>query len=65
MLKMENKGERIDIRLYDYDEDSVFVMTGLCDKRTCVIYARVSTQNQKKDLTNQIETTNYQIYFTS
>ena len=31
---MENKGERIDIRLYDYDEDSVFVMTGLCDKRS-------------------------------
>lgn len=42
--------------MYDYDEDSVFAMAGFCDKRTCVIYARVSTQNQKKDLTNQIET---------
>lgn len=42
--------------MYDYDEDSVFAMAGLCDKRTCIIYARVSTQKQKKDLTNQIET---------
>ena len=23
--------------MYDYDEDSVFAMAGLCDKRTCVI----------------------------
>lgn len=41
--------------MYDYDEDSVFSIAGLCGERTCVIYARVSTQKQKKDLYNQIE----------
>lgn len=41
--------------MYDYDEDSVFSIAGLCGERTCAIYARVSTQKQKKDLSNQIE----------
>lgn len=41
--------------MYDYDEDSVFSIAGLCGKRTCAIYARVSTQKQKEDLSNQIE----------
>lgn len=41
--------------MYDYDEDSVFSVAGLCRERTCAIYARVSTQKQKKDLSNQIE----------
>ena len=41
--------------MYDYDEDSVFSIAGLCGERTCAIYARVSTQKQKKDLYNQIE----------
>lgn len=41
--------------MYDYDEDSVFLIAGLCGERTCAIYARVSTQKQKKDLSNQIE----------
>lgn len=39
--------------MYDYDEDSVFSIAGLCGERTCAIYARVSTQKQKKDLSNQ------------
>ena len=41
--------------MYDYDEDSVFSIAGICGERTCAIYARVSTQKQKKDLSNQIE----------
>ena len=41
---------------YNYDEDSVLAMAGLAAQRKCVIYARVSTQNQKNDLANQVET---------
>ena len=40
---------------YDYDDDSVFSMANICNNRECAIYARVSTQKQKKDLNNQIE----------
>lgn len=39
---------------YDYDEDSVYQLAGLTEERKCVIYGRVSTQKQKKDLENQI-----------
>lgn len=42
--------------MYDYDDDSVFELAHICKERSCVIYARVSTQKQKKDLSNQIET---------
>lgn len=40
--------------LYDYDEDSVLSLAKISADRKCVIYARVSTQKQKKDLENQI-----------
>lgn len=39
---------------YDYDEDSVFSLAKISTNRKCVVYARVSTQKQKKDLENQI-----------
>jgi len=40
---------------YDYNEDDVFKLANISPSRTCVIYARVSTQKQKKDLQNQID----------
>ncbi len=40
---------------YDYDKESVFKLINLKQKRKNVIYARVSTSSQKKDLENQIE----------
>ena len=40
---------------YDYDEDSVLQKAGIDSvSRSCIIYARVSTPKQKKDLGNQI-----------
>jgi len=41
---------------YDYDEESVFNLLNKNKKRKHVIYARVSSSNQKRDLENQIET---------
>ena len=41
---------------YDYDEDSVLRLAGITTQRSCVVYARVSTLKQKKDLQNQIKT---------
>lgn len=41
---------------YDYDEDSVLKAAGFEPQRKSVIYARVSTQKQKKELQNQIDT---------
>ena len=41
---------------YDYDEDSVYKAAGLIEERSSAIYARVSTQKQKNDLQNQIDT---------
>lgn len=41
---------------YDYDEDSVLKAAGITPQRKAVIYARVSTQKQKNDLQNQIDT---------
>jgi len=40
---------------YDYHEDSVYKFLNKDVKRKTVIYARVSTSKQKKDLQNQIE----------
>lgn len=40
---------------YDYDDDSVLSAAHISTDRKCVIYARVSTQKQKKDLENQIK----------
>lgn len=39
---------------YDYDDDDVFKLANIVTNRSCVIYARVSTQKQKNDLQNQI-----------
>ena len=41
---------------YDYNEDDVLKLAGLSTSRKAVIYAMISTQKQKKDLQNQIET---------
>lgn len=41
---------------YEYNEDDVLKLAGLSTSRKAVIYARVPTQRQKKDLQNQIET---------
>ena len=40
---------------YDYDADSVYKMLNKDIERKTYLYARVSTNNQKKDLENQIE----------
>ena len=40
---------------YDYNEDDVYKFLNKDCKRKTVIYARVSTKKQKKDLENQIE----------
>lgn len=41
---------------YNYNDDDVFKMAGLTEERKAVIYARVSTSKQQKDLENQIST---------
>lgn len=38
-----------------YNDDDVYRLAGICPDRKAVIYARVSTSKQKKDLENQIE----------
>lgn len=41
---------------YDYDEESVLTKSGVdTTLRKCIIYGRVSTQKQKKDLENQLQ----------
>lgn len=40
---------------YDYDSDSVYAFLNKNVQRKTVIYARVSTSKQKKDLQNQVE----------
>lgn len=41
---------------YEYNDDDVFNCAGIIPERSAVVYARVSTQKQKKDLQNQINT---------
>ena len=51
------KANRLPSGMLDYDEESVLQFIGKTpQERKTVIYARVSTQKQKKDLQNQIET---------
>lgn len=51
------KANRLPSGMFDYDEESVLKFIGKTpQERKTVIYARVSTQKQKKDLQNQIET---------
>ena len=41
---------------YDYDEESVLKKSGIdTTLRKCIIYGRVSTKKQKKDLENQLQ----------
>ena len=41
---------------YNYDEESVLAKSGIdTTLRKCIIYGRVSTQKQKKDLENQLQ----------
>ena len=46
--------EKINDYHYIYNDDDVYALAGICPIRKAVIYARVSTQKQKKDLENQI-----------
>lgn len=41
---------------YDYNEEDVYRKAGLSENRVNVVYARVSTPKQKRDLKNQAET---------
>lgn len=41
---------------YDYNEEDVYRKAGLSENRVNVVYARVSTSKQKRDLENQVET---------
>ena len=41
---------------YDYDEESVLAKSGIdTTLRKCIIYGRVSTQKQKKELEKQLQ----------
>ena len=40
---------------WDYDEDSIYKFLNKKDKRDVVVYGRVSTPKQQKDLENQID----------
>lgn len=40
---------------WDYDDETVYRLSGNVDYRKTIIYSRVSTGKQKNDLTNQIE----------
>lgn len=46
--------EKINDYHYIYNDDDVYRLAGICPDRKAVIYARVSTNKQKKDLENQI-----------
>ena len=46
--------EKINDYHYIYNDDDVYRLVGICPNRKAVIYARVSTQKQEKDLENQI-----------
>lgn len=49
------KGKKLPNGYYDYDEGSVYALLNENIPRKIIIYARVSTKKQKKDLENQIE----------
>lgn len=50
------KATRLPNGQLDYDEDSVLRAAGLSTDRVSVVYARVSTAKQKRDLQSQIDT---------
>lgn len=49
------KAVKLDTGHYLYDDESVYSLINQGIKRKSVVYARVSTSTQKKDLNNQIE----------
>lgn len=49
------RAERINPKLLNYNDDDVYKLAGIETIRKVVIYGRVSTYKQKKDLENQIE----------
>jgi len=49
------KAIKLQTNRYDYDEKSIYDFLNKDIKRKTVIYARVSTNKQKKDLENQVE----------
>lgn len=49
------KRTKLPTGLYDYDDESVYAFLNQDVKRKTVIYTRVSTSKQKKDLENQVE----------
>lgn len=50
------KAVKLNNGYYDYDKDDVYKLAGKTETRKNVIYARVSSSNQKKDLENQLNT---------
>jgi len=49
------KATKLPTGQYEYDENSIYSFLNKDIKRKTVIYGRVSTNKQKKDLSNQIE----------
>ena len=60
IYKYAKQGKIRTIKINDkhliYNDDDVYAIAGISPIRNIVIYARVSTSKQKKDLENQIET---------
>lgn len=50
------RAKKINHSVLDYNEDDVFALAGVENRKDCVIYARVSTQKQKSSLDTQIQT---------
>ena len=50
------RANKINDRVLDYNEDDVFALAGVENRKKCVLYARVSTQKQKSSLDTQIQT---------
>lgn len=48
------KANRINRNKLDYNEDDVFALAGIKQRKEAVIYARVSTSKQKSSLNNQV-----------
>ena len=50
------RANKINDRVLDYNEDDVFALAGVENRKKCVLYARVSTLKQKSSLDTQIQT---------
>lgn len=50
------RAKKINDRVLDYNEDDVFTLAGIENRKKCVLYVRVSTQKQKSSLDTQIQT---------